>query len=62
MEDEMVLACLRRHRFDMQVTAKALGWDRSTVTQRLKGLGFQALVEFHGNIEAAARSLAEMFP
>ena len=59
MEDEMVLACLRRHRFDMQVTAKALGWDRSTVTQRLKGLGFQALVEFHGNIEAAARSLAD---
>jgi len=54
----MVLECLRRHGFDMQVTAKALGWDRSTVTQRLKGLGFQALVNYHGNIEAAAQMLA----
>ncbi|HNP31017.1 MAG TPA: helix-turn-helix domain-containing protein, partial [Nitrospirales bacterium] len=58
LEDEMVLECLRRHGFDMQATAKALGWDRSTVTQRLKGLGFQALVDNHGNIEAAAQSLA----
>ena len=33
------------HAFDMQATARALGWDRSTVTQRLKGLGFRALVE-----------------
>jgi transcriptional regulator with PAS, ATPase and Fis domain/CHASE2 domain-containing sensor protein len=57
-EDSMVLECLRRHGFDMQATAKALGWDRSTVTQRLKGLGFQALVVYHGNIEAAAQSLA----
>ena len=57
-EDSMVLECLRRHGFDMQTTAKALGWDRSTVTQRLKGLGFQALVAYHGNIEAAAKSLA----
>jgi transcriptional regulator with PAS, ATPase and Fis domain len=57
-EDAMVLECLRRHGFDMQATAKALGWDRSTVTQRLKGLGFQALVAYHGNIEAAAQSLA----
>ena len=57
-EDSMVLECLRRHGFDMQATAKALGWDRSTVTQRLKGLGFQALVASHGNIEAAAQSLA----
>lgn len=57
-EDSMVLECLRRHGFDMQATAKALGWDRSTVTQRLKGLGFQALVASHGNIEAAAYSLA----
>jgi hypothetical protein len=54
----MVLECLRRNRFDMQATAKVLGWDRSTVTQRLKGLGFQALVEFQGNIEVAAQSLA----
>ena len=58
LEDCMVLKCLRRHRFDMQATAKTLEWDRSTVTQRLKGLGFQALVEFQGNIEAAAQSLA----
>jgi transcriptional regulator with PAS, ATPase and Fis domain len=57
-EDSMVLECLRRHGFDMQATAQALGWDRSTVTQRLKGLGFQALVAYHGNIEAAAQSLA----
>ena len=58
LEDDMVLECLRRHGFDMQVTAKALGWDRSTVTQRLKGLGFQALVAYQGNIEAAAQALA----
>jgi transcriptional regulator with GAF, ATPase, and Fis domain len=58
LEDDMVLECLRRNRFDMQATAKVLGWDRSTVTQRLKGLGFQALVEFQGNIEVAAQSLA----
>lgn len=58
LEDDMVLKCLRRHGFDMQATAKALGWDRSTVTQRLKGLGFQALVDYHGHIEAAAQALA----
>ncbi|GJL60326.1 MAG: hypothetical protein NPIRA03_31830 [Nitrospirales bacterium] len=58
VEDDMVLECLRRHGFDMQATAKALGWDRSTVTQRLKGLGFQALVDYHGNLEAAALALA----
>ncbi|MFZ1744328.1 MAG: sigma 54-interacting transcriptional regulator [Nitrospirales bacterium] len=58
LEDDMVLECLRRHGFDMQVTAKALGWDRSTVTQRLKGLGFQAIVAYQGNIEAAAQALA----
>jgi hypothetical protein len=57
-EDAMVLECLRSYGFDMQATAKALGWDRSTVTQRLKGLGFQALVAYHGNIGAAAQSLA----
>jgi hypothetical protein len=58
LEDDMVLECLRRHGFDMQATAKVLGWDRSTVTQRLKGLGFQALVDYHGNLEAAAQALA----
>src|SRR5262249_19106252 len=43
--DAAVLASLRQHGFDMQATARALGWDRSTVTQRLKGLGFRALIE-----------------
>lgn len=58
LEDAMVLDCLRQHQFDMQATAKVLGWDRSTVTQRLKGLGFQALVESQGDVEVAARRLA----
>lgn len=57
-EDAMVLDCLRRHKFEMQATASILGWDRGTVTQRLKGLGFQALMENHGDIHAAARKLA----
>jgi transcriptional regulator with GAF, ATPase, and Fis domain len=56
--DAAVLACLRRHAFDMQATARALGWDRSTVTQRLKGLGFRALVEADGDRARAARMLA----
>jgi DNA-binding NtrC family response regulator/CHASE2 domain-containing sensor protein len=56
--DAAVLACLRRHGFDMQATARALGWDRSTVTQRLKGLGFRALVESRGNRAEAALALA----
>ena len=56
--DMVVLATLRRHGFDMQATARALGWDRSTVTQRLKGLGFQALVESGGDRGKAAASLA----
>ena len=57
-EDAMVLDCLRRHKFEMQATAATLGWDRGTVTQRLKGLGFQALMENQGNIQAAAHALA----
>ena len=57
-EDAMVLECLRRHNFEMQATATTLGWDRGTVTQRLKGLGFQALMECHGDIHAAALALA----
>ncbi len=57
-EDAMVLECLRRHKFEMQATAATLGWDRGTVTQRLKGLGFQALMDYHGNIQAAALALA----
>jgi DNA-binding NtrC family response regulator/CHASE2 domain-containing sensor protein len=56
--DAVVLACLRRQGFDMQATARALGWDRSTVTQRLKGLGFRALVEAGGDRGRAARALA----
>jgi DNA-binding NtrC family response regulator len=56
--DAAVLAALRRHRFDMQATARALGWDRSTVTQRLKGLAFRALVEAEGDAGRAASELA----
>jgi DNA-binding NtrC family response regulator/CHASE2 domain-containing sensor protein len=56
--DVDVLDSLRRHRFDMQATARSLGWDRSTVTQRLKGLGFQALVESDGDRARAAAALA----
>ena len=57
-EDSYILSCLRRHKFDMQATAKALKWDRGTVTQRLKGMGFQALVDHQENILAAAETLA----
>jgi hypothetical protein len=42
----------------MQITAKVLGWDRSTVTQRLKGLCFQALVETDGDQTKAAVAVA----
>jgi transcriptional regulator with PAS, ATPase and Fis domain/CHASE2 domain-containing sensor protein len=56
--DAAVLSCLRRQGFDMQSTAKALGWDRSTVTQRLKGLCFQALVEAKGDRAKAALAIA----
>ncbi len=56
--DAAVLACLRRHGFDMQTSARELGWDRSTVTQRLKGLGFRALVDADGDRARAARELA----
>ena len=56
--DAAVLNCLRQHSFDMQTTAKTLGWDRSTVTQRLKGLCFQALVEAAGNQTDAALAIA----
>ncbi|MBS0171897.1 MAG: sigma 54-interacting transcriptional regulator [Nitrospira sp.] len=56
--DLAVLSQLRLHRFDMQATARALGWDRSTVTQRLKGLCFQALVESAGDQAKAASALA----
>ena len=42
----------------MQSTAQTLGWDRSTVTQRLKGLCFQALVEANGDQSKAALTIA----
>ncbi|WP_447978585.1 sigma 54-interacting transcriptional regulator [Candidatus Nitrospira bockiana] len=56
--DDAVLACLRQYRFDMQATARALRCDRSTVTQRLKGLGFRAIVEAGGDVRRAADVLA----
>ena len=56
--DEAVLNCLREQGFDMQAAAKKLGWDRSTVTQRLKGLCFQALVKAGGDQAKAALSIA----
>ncbi len=56
--DTAVLNCLRQHGFDMQASAKALGWDRSTVTQRLKGLCFQALVDSNGDPTKAALAIA----
>ncbi len=56
--DAAVLNCLREHNFDMQRTATALSWDRSTVTQRLKGLCFQALVESDGDQAKAALAIA----
>jgi transcriptional regulator with PAS, ATPase and Fis domain/CHASE2 domain-containing sensor protein len=56
--DAAVLNCLRQHDFDMQAAAKTLGWDRSTVTQRLKGLCFQALVEADGDQGKAALAIA----
>jgi transcriptional regulator with PAS, ATPase and Fis domain/CHASE2 domain-containing sensor protein len=57
--DAAVLNCLRQHSFDMQATAQTLGWDRSTVTQRLKGLCFQALVEADGDQAKAALAIAD---
>jgi transcriptional regulator with PAS, ATPase and Fis domain len=56
--DAAVLRCLRQQGFDMHATAKALNWDRSTVTQRLKGLCFQALVDAQGDQAKAALAIA----
>jgi len=56
--DVVLLRLLREHSFDLQATAATLGWDRSTVMQRLKGLCFQALVQHKGDERAAAFSLA----
>jgi len=49
---------LREHNFDMQTTATTLGWDRSTVTQRLTGLCFKARVEVNGDQAKAALAIA----
>jgi transcriptional regulator with GAF, ATPase, and Fis domain/CHASE2 domain-containing sensor protein len=56
--DAAVLTCLRQNGFDMQATARSLGWDRSTVTQRLKGLAFRAVAESSGDQPKAALALA----
>ena len=56
--DQEMLACLREQGLDMQATARALGCDRSTVTQRLKGMAFQALVASGGDRAKAAAALA----
>jgi len=56
--DAAVLNCLRQQGFDMQDAAKMLGWDRSTVTQRLKGLCFRALVDSNGDQAKAALAIA----
>lgn len=56
--DPALLRLLREHSFDLQATAATLGWDRSTVMQRLKGMCFQALVQAKGNEREAASSLA----
>ncbi|MEC4889188.1 MAG: sigma 54-interacting transcriptional regulator [Nitrospira sp.] len=56
--DTVLLRLLREHSFDLQATAATLGWDRSTVMQRLKGMCFQALVQQKGDERAAASRLA----
>jgi len=56
--DQALLRVLRDHSFDLQATGATLGWDRSTVMQRLKGMCFQALVEAKGDQRNAASSLA----
>lgn len=55
--DPSLLVKLREYSFDIQATAEALGWDRSTVMQRFKGMCFQALVDQHGDRTGAARFL-----
>ena len=56
--DTALLQLLREHSFDLQATAATLGWDRSTVMQRVKGMCFQALADHQGNRRAAATALA----
>lgn len=56
--DTVLLRLLREHSFDRKATAAMLGWDRSTVMQRFKGMCFQALVTHDGDRTAAAADLA----
>jgi len=56
--DSAVLLALQQHAFDMQATARTLGWERSTVTQRLKGMCFAALVDHESDTTLAAEALA----
>ena len=56
--DSAVLLALQQHAFDMQSTARTLGWERSTVTQRLKGMCFAALVDHDSDTTVAAEALA----
>jgi len=56
--DPALLDCLRQNGFDIQATAKAVNWDRSTVTQRLRGLCFQTLIDHNYDNHAAAQYLA----
>jgi DNA-binding NtrC family response regulator len=56
--DVVLIRLLREHSFDLQATAATLGWDRSTVMQRLKGMCFQAWVQAQGDARVAAASLA----
>lgn len=48
----------RECHFNVSKLVTTLKWDRSTVTHRLKGLCFQALVYTNRNVKAAACSLA----
>lgn len=58
-DDATILTALRKHHFDMGATAQALSCDRSTITQRLKGLGYEALVKSKGDFSLAAKDLAD---
>lgn len=56
--DGIFLRKVRECHFNVSKLVTILKWDRSTVTHRLKGLCFQALVYTDRNVEAAACSLA----
>lgn len=56
--DPALLQRLREHSFDLQATAATLGWDRSTVMQRLKGMCFESLVQMEGDESKVAAGMA----